>query len=337
MSDVVRNNPEYAWRMRSRVVLGEPELTAAQVAAAAGATLDEAQRLWRALGFPPVPDDRPFFTRSDAAILAGVRSFVDQGGAEPEVLLQLTRTMGQALARLAEAHVSATMEQVERTTPGTPTAVDEALWTAIDALAPTIEPFLTHVWRRHLVAATWRRTLAALGGEDAGGALVVGFADLVGFTAASLELDERELATMVDRFEALVFEHVPRHQGRVVKMIGDEAMFCTERAADAVEIGLALVDAHHREDALPDIRVGLAMGPTLSWQGDLFGPTVNRASRIVDLARPATVLVSDEVAEALRPADGYVLRGLRALRLRGIGRVRLHVVRRTAGTPPNRE
>ncbi len=328
MSDVVRTNPEYAWRMRSRTVLGEPELTAEEVATAAGASIDEARRLWRALGFPPVPDDRPFFTRSDVAILAGVRAFVEQGGAEPEVLLQLTRTTGQALARLAEAHVSATMEHLERTTVGTPTAVDEALWAAIDALAPTFEPFLAHVWRRHLVAATWRRTLAALGGEDVGGALVVGFADLVGFTAATLQLDERELATMVDRFEALVFEHVPRHQGRVVKMIGDEVMFCTERAPDAVEIALSLVEAHHRDETVPDIRVGLAMGPTLSWQGDLFGPTVNRASRVVDLARPASVLVSDELADALRSADGYVLRELRPLRLRGIGRVRLHAVRR---------
>ena len=70
------------------------------------------------------------------------------------------------------------------------------------------------------------------------------------------------------------------------------------------------------------------MGPTLSWQGDLFGPTVNRASRIVNVARPASVLVSDEMLDLVRGVRTYVVRDLRAVRLRGIGKVRLGVVRR---------
>ena len=70
------------------------------------------------------------------------------------------------------------------------------------------------------------------------------------------------------------------------------------------------------------------MGPTLSWQGDLFGPTVNRASRVVNVARPASVLVSEEMVEPVRALDRYVVRDLRSVRLRGIGKVRLSVVRR---------
>ena len=156
----------------------------------------------------------------------------------------------------------------------------------------------------------------------------MGFADLVGFTATSEELDETELATMVDRFEARVYEQVPEHQGRVVKMIGDEVMFAADQVADAVEIALGLIEAHAEDPALPDIRVGLAMGSTLSWQGDLFGPTVNRASRVVNVARPASVLVSEEMVEPVRALGRYAVRDLRGIRLRGIGKVRLSVVRR---------
>ena len=176
----------------------------------------------------------------------------------------------------------------------------------------------------------WRHSTAAAAHSDSdtSRALVVGFADMVGFTATSEALDETELATMVDRFEERVYEHVPEHRGRVVKMIGDEVMFCTEDVTDAVEIGLALIEAHQREESLPDIRVGLAQGPTLSWQGDLFGPTVNRASRVVNVSRPATLLVSEELADAVRASDRYVVRDLRAVRLRGIGKVRMSVVRR---------
>jgi adenylate cyclase len=158
--------------------------------------------------------------------------------------------------------------------------------------------------------------------------VVVGFADLVGFTAISQQLNEHELAAMVDRFEALAYEHIPERGGRVVKMIGDEVMFSVESAAAAAEMALALVEAFASDPALPDVRAGLALGPTLSWEGDLFGNTVNLASRLVNLARPGTVLISDELGYELEAQGIFELRHLRPLSLKGIGRVRAWVLRR---------
>jgi adenylate cyclase len=77
---------------------------------------------------------------------------------------------------------------------------------------------------------------------------------------------------------------------------------------------------------LPDARVGLAKGPVLSWEGDLFGPTVNLASRLVSVARPSTVLISEELGKELEGT--FTLRHLRPLRLKGIGRVQARVLRR---------
>src|SRR5207249_2429006 len=96
----------------------------------------------------------------------------------------------------------------------------------------------------------------------------------------------------------------------------------------AADIAIALVDAHAREAAVPDVRVGLASGPVLSWEGDLFGPTVNLASRLVNLARPGTVLVSDDLGDALRDDPRFELRHLRPVNLHGIGRTRSWVLRR---------
>jgi adenylate cyclase len=311
-----------SWTDYTGAVLGAPELTSADVATAAGVDLATARRLWRALGFSPVPDDQRFFTHADVDMLRTVQELETQGAVEPAVILQLARTTGQALARHAEAQVAAASDRLGRL------GSTESLWPVTEALVPTFERFIVHVWRRHLLASVLRESASAAGVAETGRTLVVGFADLVGFTALSQQLDERELAALVDRFEALVFEHVPEHRGRVVKMIGDEAMFATEEAVDAAEIALALVDAHRAEASLPDLRVGLAMGPTLSWEGDLLGPTVNRASRVVGVARAATVLASSEVGEALRDHDGFAVRELRAIKLRGIGRVRLSVLRR---------
>jgi len=59
----------------------------------------------------------------------------------------------------------------------------------------------------------------------------------------------------------------------------------------------------------------------------LFGPTVNLASRLVNLARPGTVLISEELGRALRDRASITLRHLRPLPIKGIGRVRVWVLR----------
>jgi adenylate cyclase len=117
-------------------------------------------------------------------------------------------------------------------------------------------------------------------------------------------------------------------KGRVVKTIGDEVMFATDDGVAAAEIALSLADAYHREKDLPGVRVGLACGPVLSWEGDLYGATVNLASRLVNLAHANSVLVSEELGATLQNTPGFALRHLRPVHLQGIGRVRSWVLRR---------
>jgi adenylate cyclase len=315
------------WHALSRLLLGEPEFTGPEVAQQAGVDMEQARRLWTALGFPPIPDGERFFTRSDVAMLSGVCRLRDALGT-PDSIIQLTRVTGQALARVADAQVATSAGQLDLSQlAAEPEQAVNALVDRFKPLLPMLEPFLGYAWRRHLVAAMFR--VAASGSNDSTreGALAVGFADLVGFTAISQQLDERELASMVDRFEALAYEQITRRGGRVVKMIGDEVMFTADVAAVAAEIALALVDTYASDPTLPEVRVGLALGPTLSFEGDLFGSTVNLASRLVNIARPGTALVSDELAALLRNAGAFTLRSLRPLRLKGIGRAHVWVLR----------
>jgi adenylate cyclase len=294
-------------------LVGRLELTSAEVASAGGIDLEQTRRLWRALGFPPVPDDARIFTAADRDVLTTIRRLLDDQRIDATVLIQLARVTGRSLASIADAQIDAA-EAALREAPGT--------------LAPFVgdlERLLTYVWRRQLLAALLRRTARP---SDAGDTVAVGFADLVGFTVLSQGLDARDLAAMVDRFEAIAYEHIPHHGGRVIKMIGDEVMFAVDDAVAAAEIGLALVEAHAQARELPDVRVGLARGPALAWDGDLFGPTVNLASRLVNVARPASVLLSESLGEELQGRPEYGLRHLRPVRLQGIGRVRSWVLRR---------
>jgi adenylate cyclase len=233
---------------------------------------------------------------------------------------------GQSLARVADAELTASADRAERArAAGAPADVAfAALAERIEELAPSLEQMLGYVWRRHLLSALLRLSTT----PEADRIQTVGFADLVGFTAMSQALDPRELSAMVDRFEAIAYEQIPARGGRVVKMIGDAVMFAADDAVAAAEIALSLVEAHARDPGLPDARAGLASGPVLAWEGDLFGPTVNLASRLVNLARRSTVLVADALGERLRNDPAFALRHLRPVRLQGIGRVRSWVLRR---------
>jgi adenylate cyclase len=307
------------WRPLTEALLGVPALTATEAAAAAGVDLDLARRLWRALGFSPPAEDERFFTDADVDTLRTARALGDRLAVAGPVLLQLARVTGLSLGRLADAHVAALTEPGDDESP-----VREKSPAELVAVAPEMERLHSHVWRRHLVTA-FVRVAAVAGGTDR--TLAVGFADLVGFTALTAALDARALAELVDRFEAIAYEQVLERRGWVVKMIGDEVMFAAPDAAAGAEIALALAAAHARDARLPAVRVGVAEGPTLAWEGDLVGQTVNLAHRLVNLARPGTVLVSDGLAGALVDDARFVLRRLRPVRLKGLGAVRACVLR----------
>jgi adenylate cyclase len=318
--------PGDEWRPLAEALLGKAEFTPLDVARETNFAIDELRLLWRALGFPPVPDEEPFFTRSDIEILRAVRQLTELQLTEPRSLLLLTRVTGQSVARIADAQVTDAAERFNRRgQDASPEAARAELIERIELLAGSFDQLLGYVWRRHLLAAVLRLSATPSAADRD---LTVGFADMVGFTTLSQAIEGRELAYIVERFEATAYEHIPEHGGRVVKIIGDAVMFAVDDPPVAAQIALDLVDAYADDPALPDVRVGLACGRTLAWEGDLFGPTVNLASRLVNFARPRSVLVSDELGATLRDLPQFVVRRLQPVRLQGFGSVRIGVLRR---------
>src|SRR5205814_280050 len=175
----------------------------------------------------------------------------------------------------------------------------ELFMLAADAIVPDLARLLEYAWRRHLQAALREAALRQHRDGVSTMNVAIGFADMVGFTVLSQQLSEGALAEVVSRFEALAYDTVSAHGGRVVKMIGDEVMFSVPDAADAAAIALALSAAYAADEMLSDVRVGLASGPVLLREGDCFGPPVNLASRIVNIAAPGSVVVSEDIHDAL--------------------------------------
>ncbi|MET0729365.1 MAG: adenylate/guanylate cyclase domain-containing protein [Acidimicrobiales bacterium] len=313
-----------------RLALGQ-ELDHDLVAASrlTGLSEDDVRRIWRSLGFPDPKPDELLFSDEDVRNLRFVAELMQDEVVTPSVTFGMTRVVGSSMARVAFAIIDAVSAPgVEAR--GRPDDSENAVYRA-GGFLPMFPAILEQVWRRHLQAAARRRLLRG----DTGGAvgLVVGFADLVGFTAMAQEVSPDELAEVVDRFESLAYDVVVAGGGRVVKMIGDEVMFLVEEPVAAAAIALKLSAASRDTVDLPDVRVGLAIGPVVEREGDAFGATVNLASRATAIADPNTVVVPPELRALLEDQPDLSFRSMRPRALKNIGRVALSVMRRSEDVP----
>lgn len=292
--------------------------TASELAEQAGIDFELTTRLWVALGFPLTDAGDEVFTDEDVEALRYAGELIKSGSVEPDVLVQLTRTMASSIARIADAQLEVAVDRARR--------FDSPVRVLIDQEVVDRTPWLLgYIWRRHAAASFGRAVESATAEElDLG----VGFADLVGFTALSQEVAESELAAIVTRFETLAHETVVGLGGRVVKMIGDEVMFVVQEPRAGLEISLSLAEAYSESEDIEDVRVGFACGDVMQLQGDLYGPAVNLASRIVSIARPGSVVVSDSVHDHFADDPAFSWRSLRPRTFKGIGRVPIWRVRR---------
>jgi adenylate cyclase len=294
---------------------GREQLTLAEAAQQAGAPIDLARRVWRTSGLPePGPDDR-VCTEADVDVfrtfLAGTHLLGEA------VVLQLGRVVGSTMARVAEAARSAFLVHV-----GAPRLLEDPTGLALaraNAEAVTMIPGLSRaldvVLRHHFELA--RRPIDIAAGSGGGydsQHVTVGFVDLVGSTAWGQELSIAQLGEALGEFEAIAADTVAGRGGRLVKLIGDEAMFVVADANEACGIVIAILDAIHSHALLPPARGGLAAGDVLTREGDYYGPIVNLAARAVKLADAGAVLVSGEVAREVSssrftPVGGQELKG----------------------------
>ncbi len=292
--------------------------------------------LWRTLGYPVPRPGEVAFTDVDVGILGQIGGMMASNVATADLLVQMSRVIGSAMARVASSQVDVISARVsgspQRGAVAGVEVTDEQIVTSAAALLPIVPGVLEATWRRHLLAAIRRRLSLVETGQGPVG--VVGFADLVGYTTISQQVDDDVLAAIVGQFEQLAFDAVTEYGGRVVKMIGDEVMFTVDSTVAAAEIALALAEGTRGTDDLSELRVGMASGPLLERESDLYGPVVNLASRITAVAFPGTILVGESLRDELAGRPEYRLRAMRPRSLKDLGRVPLWVLRRaTPGEP----
>lgn len=290
--------------------------TAAEVAEQSGVAAEQLRRIWRALGFPPVEDDERTFTDQDVAAAKSLKAFLDAGLPE-DSLLEIARVLGEGTARLSSTITAAFANTYLK--PGD-TERDVALRFAAMAkqLLPLMSPVLGAALAGHVREATRRgiisRTERERGQLPTAEDVVVFFADLVGFTSLGGELGAEELGTVARRLGELAGE-VSSPSVRLVKTIGDAAMFVSSEPGPTVAAALELIEAVSEAD-LPALRAGVASGPALNRAGDWYGQSVNLASRVTGAARPGSVLCTQDVRDAVPDQFSWSFAG--RFRLKGL-------------------
>jgi class 3 adenylate cyclase len=142
------------------------------------------------------------------------------------------------------------------------------------------------------------------------------FVDLSGYTRLTEERGDEVAVGFASTLQREAEAVAVANDGRLVKLLGDGAMLRLPDAERGLRAAMALVRALSVDGGLP-AHAGVHAGPVIERDLDLFGRTVNLASRLAGAAGPGEVLVSQAVKDAVdsptvrfERADGTVLKGI---------------------------
>jgi adenylate cyclase len=158
------------------------------------------------------------------------------------------------------------------------------------------------------------------------------FVDLSGFTTLTRERGDESAVHAASSLQREADATATRHGGRLVKLLGDGAMLRLTDATAGVSAAMELVQTLSGGGVLTS-HAGVHTGPVIERDLDVYGQTVNVASRIADVAGPGEVLASQDVARTADHTFGF--ERIRDVDLKGVARMPLFRVTREASPAPH--
>jgi adenylate cyclase len=316
---------------RADAIAGAPRtLTVAEVEEATGLDREIVVAFWRSMGLVLPADGEAAMTAKDVDAIIASHEVSAYGVLGVQTETQLLRAVSHTAERLAWWQFESLVDDAAERYALDAESARLVVLDKIADMADIFEEQMVYAWRAHLSRIIRRvgEAVAELGPQGSAPTpealplqRAVGFADLVGYTAISAKLDAVELDLLVQAFMRECRDIVSRGGGRVVKELGDGIMFVTDEPVRGSLIALNLAEQIGRDKATPPARVGLVWGRVLGRFGDVFGPSVNLASRLTGLAAPGEVLVDASTAEALVGNAELTLEAQGAAAVPGVGQV----------------
>jgi adenylate cyclase len=312
--------------------------TYAEACAELGVRFGLLERVYAAFGLPR-PESEERLREDDLRIVSGLSILFEAGLGEAEVL-RAARVWSEGVRRVAQHQVHSFHELIEEPFRRRGLSDDQALSAALSEVGVRLIPYANQVvgwlYSRHFERAATEHRLAHIEAAlDTAGLHrtppahppACAFADLSGSTQLTEELGDEAAASLALDLAAVMQDVAERHDGLVVKMLGDGVHFHFGEPAQAVLASLDFVELARERD-LPPAHVGVEAGPMTYTDGDYYGLTVIIAARIASQAAPSEVLVGEGARAAAR-SDDVAFEDLGPLSLKGVTRpVRVYRARR---------
>jgi adenylate cyclase len=303
--------------------LGRLDRPYQDIAAERGVPESLVERLHESIGFaPPNPHDRA--GEDDLALLTVLNLFRSVGVPD-EAVVRLFAVYADAVRRLAKAEAELYEANIEERLRASGMTERELIEFGTDfgnRVSAALEQALIMVYRRHRVHAWTEHSVnhveAALEAEGIESHIpqppAICFVDLTGYTRLTEERGDRFAADVAAQLASVVKDISRRRGGSPIRWLGDGGMFHFREPARAVDAGLDMVEQAPAV-GLPPAHIGIHAGPVIFQDGDVYGRTVNLASRLASVAQAGEVVVSEEVA---RWADGFSYQDMGPVTLKGV-------------------
>ncbi len=134
------------------------------------------------------------------------------------------------------------------------------------------------------------------------------FADIVGYTAL-MQSDEGIAMAHLEKFKQALEAEVPNNQGEIIQFYGDGCLCTFTSSVDALTCAKNLQTIFQASPKVP-VRIGLNTGDIILKEGNVFGHTVNIASRVESMGIPGAVLLSSNVQQQIKNQSQFKLQSL---------------------------
>ena len=136
---------------------------------------------------------------------------------------------------------------------------------------------------------------------------VVMFADVAGSTAMYENMGDDLARERISKALNALIAISQRHEGTLVKTIGDEILVYFTNVDQAV-LAAKSIQETMEDDRSPEtigvsIRIGMQYGSTILENNDIFGDTVNVAARVASMAKARQILCTQEIAFLVKSAE----------------------------------
>lgn len=328
--DSVNQTSSTVSNYRHLLLAGNPIYTSTQLAQQTITSVKQVNDYWVAMGFSPVSDEEVVFTEADLQAYRAWTQLIENNQVDATTALSFVRAQSHIADRLALWQVEALVDDFSRRFQLDDTTARITTLDRFRDFLPFLEKQLTYTWKRQLEALLSRvdQEVSHRGVDADSGKFPLlrtfGFVDMVSYTSSSSRFEESQVIDLINRFENICRETIPVSGGRVVKMIGDAVFYIADDLPTGLRVVTSLMKRLTSDTDLLPVRASVVQGAVFSRSGDVFGPPVNLASRLTDVAPVGQILTDAETAQHIINGQGganYVAEPAKEADLRGVGKV----------------